>query len=26
MLGAYAMDVVLEVSVGAGRTWDEAAH
>jgi DNA polymerase-1 len=26
MLGAYEMDVVLEVSVGSGRTWDEAAH
>jgi DNA polymerase-1 len=26
MAGAYAMDVPLEVSVGSGRTWDEAAH
>jgi DNA polymerase-1 len=26
MLGAYEMDVVLDVSVGAGHTWDEAAH
>jgi len=26
MSGAYAMDVPLEVSVGAGPTWDAAAH
>ena len=26
MAGAYAMDVALEVSVGYGRTWDDAAH
>jgi DNA polymerase-1 len=26
MSGAYQLDVPLEVSVGAGRTWHEAAH
>ncbi len=26
MAGAYKMDVSLDVSVGYGRTWDEAAH
>ena len=26
MAAAYAMDVPLEVSIGAGRTWDDAAH
>jgi DNA polymerase-1 len=26
MGGAYTMSVPLEVSVGAGRTWDDAAH
>jgi len=26
MAGAYEMDVPLEVSVGAGLTWDAAAH
>jgi DNA polymerase-1 len=26
MAAAYAMDVPLEVSVGLGRTWDDAAH
>ncbi len=26
MAGAYGMDVPLDVSVGYGRTWDEAAH
>jgi DNA polymerase I len=26
MAGAYSMDVPLEVSVGYGRTWDDAAH
>ena len=26
MVGAYEMDVALDVSVGSGRTWDEAAH
>ena len=23
---AYALDVPLEVSVGYGRSWDQAAH
>jgi DNA polymerase-1 len=26
MASAYALDVPLEVSVGFGRTWDDAAH
>ena len=26
MTGAYQMDVPLDVSVGSGHTWDEAAH
>ena len=26
MCGAYAMSVPLEVGIGAGQTWDEAAH
>jgi DNA polymerase-1 len=26
MAGAYEMDVSLDVSVGYGRTWDDAAH
>ena len=26
MGGAYPLDVPLEVSVGYGLTWDEAAH
>jgi DNA polymerase I len=26
MEGAYKMDVPLDVSVGSGHTWDEAAH
>jgi DNA polymerase-1 len=26
MAGAYALDVPLDVSVGVGRTWHEAAH
>jgi DNA polymerase-1 len=26
MCGAYALSVPLEVSIGAGQTWDEAAH
>jgi len=26
MGGAYALDVPLDVSVGVGRTWDDAAH
>jgi DNA polymerase-1 len=26
MAGAYSMDVALDVSVGYGRTWDDAAH
>ena len=26
MGGAYRLDVPLEVSVGFGRTWDDAAH
>ncbi|MDT4939107.1 MAG: polymerase, partial [Pseudonocardiales bacterium] len=26
MAGAYALDVPLDVSVGLGRTWHEAAH
>jgi DNA polymerase-1 len=26
MAGAYQLDVPLEVSVGAGRTWEAAAH
>ena len=26
MAAAYLMDVPLEVSVGVGRTWDDAAH
>jgi DNA polymerase-1 len=26
MAGAYKMDVDLDVSVGSGHTWDEAAH
>ena len=26
MAGAYKMDVPLDVSVGSGRTWDDAAH
>ncbi len=26
MAGAYKMDVPLDVSVGSGHTWDEAAH
>jgi DNA polymerase-1 len=26
MGGAYELDVPLDVSVGVGRTWDDAAH
>jgi len=26
MAAAYTMSVPLEVSVGSGRTWDDAAH
>ncbi|PZS38166.1 MAG: DNA polymerase I, partial [Pseudonocardiales bacterium] len=26
MASAYALDVTLEVSVGVGRSWDDAAH
>ncbi|SBW23023.1 hypothetical protein FDG2_3453 [Candidatus Protofrankia californiensis] len=26
MGAAYQMSVPLEVSVGSGRTWDDAAH
>jgi DNA polymerase-1 len=26
MGSAYEMSVPLEVSIGAGRTWDDAAH
>ena len=26
MGGAYPLDVALDVSVGVGRTWDEAGH
>jgi DNA polymerase-1 len=26
MASAYALDVPLEVSVGVGRSWDNAAH
>jgi DNA polymerase-1 len=26
MCGAYEMDVPLEVGLGSGRTWDDAAH
>jgi DNA polymerase-1 len=26
MMSAYKMDVDLDVSVGSGHTWDEAAH
>ena len=26
MGAAYALDVPLEVSVGYGRSWDQAAH
>ena len=26
MGGAYPLDVPLDVSVGVGRTWDEAGH
>jgi DNA polymerase-1 len=26
MASAYPLDVPLEVSVGVGRSWDEAAH
>jgi DNA polymerase-1 len=26
MAGAYQLDVALDVSIGVGRTWHEAAH
>jgi DNA polymerase-1 len=26
MAAAYALDVPLEISVGAGRSWHDAAH
>jgi DNA polymerase I len=26
MAGAYQLDVPMDVSVGVGRTWHEAAH
>jgi DNA polymerase I len=26
MAAAYALDVPLEVSIGVGRSWDDAAH
>ncbi len=26
MAGAYPLDVPMDVSVGVGRTWHEAAH
>jgi DNA polymerase-1 len=26
MGGAYPLDVALDVSIGVGRTWHEAAH
>jgi DNA polymerase-1 len=26
MAGAYKLDVAMDVSVGVGRTWHEAAH
>ena len=26
MGGAYPLDVALDVSVGVGRTWDDAGH